>query len=174
MPCPNLPYAARCARVFEQYEKKMKTGEKRWQRRPTFGVQKKGIGEDRELGVLLRVFVALALSICPAGETVGEIGDVTGSRACGFAQVATERNDTAVVASGGGVGVAVVDEVLHEAVAGCGALRAVLHHVVDGLVGVVGVEFGTSVRLHETGVGDAAVGGGHLDFGAAVSLGGGC
>lgn len=127
-----------------------------------------------KLGILFGVLVALALSICPAGQTVGEIGDITGGRACGFAQVATQRNDTAVVASGGGVGVAVVDEVLHEAVAGCGSLCAVLHHVVDGLVGVVGVEFGTSVRLHETGVGNATVGGGHLDFGAAVSLGEGC
>jgi hypothetical protein len=42
------------------------------------------------------------------------------------------------------------------------------------LVGVVGVEFGTSVRLHEAGVGDATVGGGHLDFGAAVGLDRGC
>jgi len=127
-----------------------------------------------KLGILFGVLVALALSICPASQTVGEIGDIASCRACSFAQVATQRDNAAVVASGGGVGVAVVDEVLHEAVAGCGSLCAVLHHVVNGLVGVVGVEFGTSVRLHETGVGDAAVGGGHLDFGAAVSLGREC
>jgi hypothetical protein len=114
--------------------------------------------------------VALALSKRPARQTVGEIGNVAGSGACCFAQVATQGLDTAVVSSGGGVGVAVVDQVLHEAVAGRSSLCAVLHHVPDGLVGVVGVEFCASVRLHETGVGDATVGGGHLDFGAAVGL----
>ena len=110
-----------------------------------------------KLGILFGVLVALALSICPAGQTVGEIGDITGGRACGFAQVATQRNDTAVVASGGGVGVAVVDEVLHEAIAGCSSLCAVLHHVEDGLVGVVGIELCAAVRLHETWVGNATV-----------------
>lgn len=118
--------------------------------------------------------MALGLGICPAGQAVGKIGNIAGCRACGLTQVATQRYDTAVVTSRGAVGIAIVDEVLHEAVTGCSSLCAVLHHVVDGLVGVMRVEFGTSVRLHEAGVGDATVGGGHLDFGAAVGLDRGC
>lgn len=109
------------------------------------------------LGVVLGVLVALALSICPARQAVGKIGDVAGCRTCSFAQVTAQRDDAAVVTSGGSVGVAIVDQVLHEAIAGCSSLCAVLHHVEDGLVGVVGIELCAAVRLHETWVGNATV-----------------
>ena len=110
-----------------------------------------------KLGILFGVLVALALSICPARQAVGKIGDVAGCRTCSFAQVTAQRDDAAVVTSGGSVGVAIVDQVLHEAIAGCSSLCAVLHHVEDGLVGVVGIELCAAVRLHETWVGNATV-----------------
>lgn len=123
-----------------------------------------------KLGVVFGVLVTLALSICPARKAVGEIGHVTGCSTCSLAQVTAQRDNATVVASGGGVGVTVVDQVLHKAVSGCSSLCAVLHHVEDGLVGVVGVELCASVRLHEAGVGDATVRLGDLDFGASVGL----
>ena len=136
MPWPPSPHMPPCAQgYFEQYEKN-ETGKRRRRRQPTSDMQKEK-RQKIQLRALLGVFVALALSICPACQAVCEVGDIAGCRACSFTQVATQRDGTAVVASGGGVGVAVVDEVLCEAVAGCGSLCAVLYHVVDGLVGVV-------------------------------------
>lgn len=80
--------------------------------------------------------MALGLSISPACQPVGKVGDVAGCGACSLTQVAAERNNATVVASGGLVGVAIVDQILRKTVTGGGSLRAVLDHVEDRLVGV--------------------------------------
>lgn len=114
--------------------------------------------------------MALALSKSPACQPVGKVGDVAGCSACGFTQVAAERNDTTVVASRGFVSVAVVNKVLHKAVTGGGALCAVLNHVENRLICVGCAELGSSVGLHKARVRDTTVGCCHLDLGTAVSL----
>lgn len=112
-------------------------------------------------------------SIRPPRQPIRNIAHIASRRARRGAQVPVQRLDAAVVAAGGRVGVRVVVQVHDHAVAVLCALHAVLHHVPDGLVGVVRVVFGAAVRLHQAGVLHAAGGGGGFYFGTAVGLGGG-
>lgn len=122
---------------------------------------------------------ALRRSKGPAGETVGDVGGVAGGAATAVVEVAVVGR-AAVVDAGGGVELAAAvvarvslgrGEGLLEAVAGRGAAGAVADHL-GNLAGRAGVEAGAAagavVRLHEAGVADAVVRGGHAD--AALAL----
>lgn len=109
-------------------------------------------------------------SIRPPRQPIRNIAHIASRRARRGAQVPVQRLDAAVVAAGGRVGVRVVVQVHDHAVAVLCALHAVLHHVPDGLVGVVRVVFGAAVRLHQAGVLHAAGRGCCFYFGAAVGL----
>jgi hypothetical protein len=114
--------------------------------------------------------MARTSSIRPACQPVRNVTHIASRGARRGAQITVQGLDAAVVASGGGVGVRVVVQVRDQAVAVAGALDAVLDHVPDRLVGVVGVVFDSFVGLHDAGVLDTAVGGGGFYFGAAVGL----
>jgi len=118
----------------------------------------------------LPILMTLRSSIRPPGQPVRNITHIATRRARRRAQIPIHRLDAAVVAARGFVGVRVVVQVLHQAVAVARALHAVLDHVPDGLVGVLGVVLDAFVRLHYAGVVDAGVGFGCADFGAAVGL----
>jgi hypothetical protein len=117
------------------------------------------------------ILMTSASRIRPPRQPIRNIAHITTGRARGSAQIPIHGLNAAVVASGSGVSIRVVVQVRHQAVAVPRALDAVLDHVPDGLVGVVGVEFGAFVRLHDAWVVHAAGGGGGFYFGAAVGLG---
>jgi hypothetical protein len=108
--------------------------------------------------------------IRPPRQPIRDVAHIATGRACRSTQIAIHGLDAAVVASGGGVSVRVVVQVVYQAVTVAGALDAVLDHVPDRLVGVVGVELDTLVGLHDAWVVHAAGGGGGFYFGAAVGL----
>jgi len=106
-----------------------------------------------------RITRARRRRIRPPSQPVRQIRNITRRRTRRLAQVPSLGDKTTIVAARRRVGAVVVDEILHKAVAGGGALRAVLDHVPDGLIGVLSVEFGAVVGLHDAWVGDAVVGG---------------
>lgn len=95
--------------------------------------------------------------IRPTRQPIRQVRNIARRSTSRFTQVPRLGNVATVVTTCGGIGAVVVIEILHEAVAFGGALGAVLDHVVDGLVGVLGVEVGAVVGLHKTWVGDAVV-----------------
>lgn len=116
------------------------------------------------------VLVTLGCGVGPASQPVRDIRNVTSCCAGRLAEVSGQRDQATVVASRRAVRVLIVVQVLHEAVAVARALHTVLHHVGDRLVGVVRVERGAVVGLHEAGVDDASVRLGLVHFRAAVGL----
>lgn len=120
--------------------------------------------------LLRRVFVALGFGVDPACQPVGQVTNVASCRTSRLAQVAAQRLDAAVVAARSGVGIAVVDQILHQTITIASALCTVLDHIVDGLVVVLGVVFGSLVGLHQAWVVDTTVRCCGLDFRAAVGL----
>lgn len=92
-----------------------------------------------------------------AHQAVGSIPDVRGCRADGVVEVILVDR-AGVVPTESLVVVAVLGLELLQAVTVLGALSAITDHLEDGAGGVVGVELGTVVGLHETRVADAVVG----------------
>jgi len=107
--------------------------------------------------IRLRVTRASRGRISPPRQSIRQIRDIARSRTCRFAQVSRLGNEARVVAARGAIGAVVVVEVLHQAVASRSALSTILDHVPDGLVGMLGVELGTVVGLHDTRVRNAVV-----------------
>jgi len=96
--------------------------------------------------------------IRPPGQPIRNVGNVTSRRTGRFAEVSRRRKVATVVVPRSTVGIAVIVETLDQSSSGLSALRAVLDHVVDGLVRVTRVVRRAVVGLHETWVGDGVGG----------------
>lgn len=92
-----------------------------------------------------------------AHQAVGSIADVRGSGTDGVVEIGLVDR-AGVVGTEGLVVVAVLGLELLQAVAVLGALGAVADHLEDAAGGVVGVELGAVVGLHQARVADAVVG----------------
>lgn len=92
-----------------------------------------------------------------AHQAVGRIADIRGRRPHGVVEVLLVDR-ARVVATEGLVVVSVLRLELLQAIAVLGALGAVADHLEDATGGVLGVELGAVVGLHQARVADSVVG----------------
>lgn len=98
----------------------------------------------------------------PAGQTVGNVVDIASGGAVAGVQVALS-DSARVVTTRGRVDISILVDELHKPVTRAGTLSTVADHLDDALLSVGSVERDPVMRLHDTGVRDAVVGGADVD-----------